>query len=64
MGESTGLAVIYIALHYIFTVQVYLGGCDKPVSPLMRRAAVSVKARSSVFIETQELSHFITLITV
>lgn len=45
-------------LHYNFIAQIYLGGCDKPVSPLIRRAAVTVKARSLVFIKAQELSHF------
>jgi len=58
MRESIGLAVIHVELHYIFTAQVYLGGCDQPVSPLTRRAAITVKASSSVFIRTPELSHF------
>lgn len=58
MRESAALALIYIDLCHIFTAQVYLGGCDKPACPLVRRAAVTAKVSTSVFIKTQGLSNF------
>lgn len=58
MRESAALALIYRELCHIFTSQVYLGGCDKPACPLVRRAAVTAKASTSVFIKTQGLSDF------